>query len=99
MMHSFAIALLASMCLVCAVLEFACLRDPEIPDNALSIIGRRLAIAGWLFFCGRLTQIVIEDGTIPLISSIAFGFLALANIVRCVNRLNLPRTESMEGEE
>jgi len=89
------ILVLSAMCLTCAVLEFACLRDPDIPDNTLSTIGRRLAIVGWLFFCGRLIQVSLEDFTpnIPLLSCLAFFCLALGNIVRCVNRLNLPCEE------
>jgi hypothetical protein len=84
-------SILIILCIVAAVLEFACLRDPSIPDNALSLVGRRLLIAGWLLLCVRFSWVLME-GQFERINTVAvlgIAFIALANIIRCSNRLVL----------
>jgi phosphatidylglycerophosphate synthase len=95
-MMSLVLICLVILSLVAAILEFACMRDCRIPDNKLSMIGRRLAIAAWLFFSGRFFQLLIDDKPVFWLSAIAFSFLAVANIIRCANRLSL-RVEEIGG--
>lgn len=84
-------SILIILCLVAAVLELACLRDPAIPDNDLSLVGRRLLIAGWtllvLRFSWMLTQGLIDH--INTVAVLGIAFVSIGNIIRCANRLVL----------
>lgn len=83
--------LVFAMLVVAVVLEIACLRCEGIPDNKLSLAGRRILIAGWILLAIRLSWIVLDGhpDTINPTSYIALVMIAFGNIVRCANRLKI----------
>lgn len=95
-MRQVALIFLISIALLAAALEFACLRDPTIPDNAMGLICRRIGIAGWLFFSGCFAYHDVRDMELYWLSVIGFSFVALSSIMRCANRLNM--THHIEGD-
>lgn len=84
-----ALAFLIVLSLLAASLEFACLRDPGVPDNQMSLICRRLGIAGWLFFSARFFYLIWVNESVHWLSVLGFSFIALSSIIRCANRLNM----------
>lgn len=81
--------IVALACALAALLEIACMREPSIPDNALSLVGRRILVAGLLLLFVRLTWLVGmgEAEHVNPIGMLGIGFVALANVIRCANRL------------
>lgn len=80
------------LCVLAAVLEFACLREPNIPDNQLSIAGRRILIAGWALMSVRLSWMFMDgrpETTPSDLGLLALAMIAFANVVRCANRIVL----------
>lgn len=77
------------LCAVAALLEFACMRELGIPDNELSLIGRRILIAGWVLLVLRLTWIAAQGQGIHFVGLLALGCIAFGSVIRCANRLRL----------
>lgn len=91
-MNSLLIWLLIVACLYAAVLEARCLRDPCIPDNALSLAGRRIKITGYVILAGRFLLAAMQGVEISWLGGFALLLVAFSDIVRCSNRLTLPRS-------
>lgn len=84
---SMLMVLVTLLCLLAAVLEIACMRSPSIPDNELSLVGRRILIAGLLLLVLRLTWITLEGQSIHIVGLLGIGMIAFGNVIRCANRL------------
>ena len=80
--------LLLFSCVFAAILEYACMKDSKIPDNALSLVGRRILIAGLLINASRLA-LSIYDGNIPfqILGITSQLMIVFSCIIRCMNRL------------
>lgn len=85
------VALIVS-CALAAYLEAKCLRDPCIPDNALSLAGRRIKIAGYAILALRFSAILGEGVEINGLGGFALLLVVFSDIIRCANRLKLPRS-------
>lgn len=91
-MNSFLIVALIASCGFAAYLEAKCLRDPCIPDNALSLAGRRIKIAGYTILALRFTLVLMEGVEINWLGGFALLFISFSDVIRCANRLQLPRS-------
>ena len=91
-MNDVLVILLLLTCACGAYLEAKCLRDPCIPDNPLSLAGRRIKIVGYAILSMRF-GLALTDGTqISWIGGFAFLLVAFSDVIRCANRLKLPRS-------
>lgn len=83
------IVILMLSCFAAAILEFACMRDCKIPDNALSLMGRRILIVGLIINGLRLAYELSSSGIIvfSMIGVPAQLFIVFGQIIRCLNRL------------
>lgn len=91
-MSAVLLGLLVLACAAAAALEAKCLRDPCIPDNALSLAGRRIKIAGYMILALRSSVLLVESHEVFLPSAIALLLVAFSDCIRCANRLQLPRS-------
>lgn len=81
------------LCFAAAYLEWRCMKSTCIPDNDLSMAGRRIKIVGYLFFAFRFVALMVEGEEVFVLSLLALGLIALSDVVRCANRLHLPTME------
>lgn len=91
-MNGLLLLILTVTCLAAAYLEAKCLRDPCIPDNFLSLAGRRIKIVGYIILALRFGQVLAEGIEINWIGAFAFLLVAFSDVIRCANRLQMPRS-------
>ena len=91
------LCLLFILCAAAALLEIRCMMRKTIPDNSLSLAGRRIKVAGYLFLSIRFLDLLIGGDSIFAPSAIALCLVAFGDCIRCANRLHLP--ESIIGTE
>ena len=94
-----ALLFLILLCGLVIVLEFACLRDPHIPDNHLSVVGRRLRMLGYGYFAIRFAYLIVTDDDLHWVSVIAFAAIGISDVIRCSNRLHMAIDEITTGIE
>ena len=76
------------MCVLAAFLEWICLREKGIPDNELSLAGRRMLIAGLLLNTIRIAHGIFVGYAAFQPLGIASQMLIVGSIiVKCMNRL------------
>ena len=93
------ILLLIVLCLAAALLEYACLRDPHIPDNTISLVGRRLRIAAYSMLAVRMSWMIADmPPVVSPVSIIALLLLAGSDLIRCSNRLTMMTQIKLVGE-
>lgn len=85
------LALVAS-CGAAAILEWRCMCDPCIPDNQLSMAGRRIKIAGYAILSLRFALVLMEGVQIHWLGGFALLLIAFSDVIRCSNRLQMPRS-------
>ena len=91
-MNEILILLIALSCGAAAFLEARCMRDPCIPDNALSLAGRRIKIVGYSIIAMRFLYLLGDGQTVFVPSAIGLLMVAFSDCVRCANRLQMPRS-------
>lgn len=91
-MNTLLVLALISSCAFAAYLDAKCLRDPCIPDNHLSLAGRRIKIVGYIILALRLGLMLVDGEQIDWLGGFALLFLAFSDVIRCSNRLKLPRS-------
>ena len=79
-------------CISAAYLEARCLRDPCIPDNPLSLAGRRIKIVGYMVLALRFGHILLDGMSVHWVGGGALLLVAFADCIRCANRLKMPRS-------
>ena len=89
-MNTLLILCLLAACVSAAVLEARCMRDPCIPDNPLSMAGRRIKIVGYLILGLRFGDLLITGTTVYAPAGLALLMVAFSDCIRCANRLALP---------
>ena len=91
-MNTLLILALMLSCAFAAYLEAKCLRDPCIPDNHLSLAGRRIKIVGYTILALRFGLVLAEGIEVNWLGGFAFLMVAFSDVIRCSNRLQLPRS-------
>ena len=89
-MNALMLFMLTVTCTAAAGLEIRCMMKKSIPDNSLSLAGRRIKVAGYTFLTIRFVDLWITGGMIYAPSAIALLMIAFADCIRCSNRLHLP---------
>lgn len=79
-------------CCAAAWLEGRCMRDSCIPDNALSLAGRRIKIVGYVILAMRFGVLLYEGQQVFAPSAVALLMVAFSDCIRCANRLQMPRS-------
>ena len=91
-MNALLIISLIAACGFAAYLEWRCLRDRDIPDNHLSEAGRRIKIVGYTVLALRFALIFVEGVSLNWLGGFALLLVAFSDVIRCANRLQMPRS-------
>lgn len=91
-MNMLLVLLIAITCASAAYLEAKCLRDPCIPDNHVSLAGRRIKIVGYTILSLRFVLVLMEGIEVNWLGAFALLLIAFSDVIRCSNRLQLPRS-------
>lgn len=91
-MNAMLILVIALSCGAAALLEAKCLRDPCIPDNPLSLAGRRIKIVGYAIIGMRFLYLLVDGQDVFIPSAIGLLMVAFSDCIRCANRLQMPRS-------
>lgn len=91
-MNALLVLLLIASCGFAAYLEWRCLNDRDIPDNHLSEAGRRIKIVGYTILALRFGLVLIEGVEVNWLGGFAFLMVAFSDVIRCSNRLQMPRS-------
>jgi hypothetical protein len=66
--------LLAVLCLLCALAHLACLRSPDIQEQAAKEMGRRIKIAGLILISMSWWMRLINGEDIPIAAPVVLGY-------------------------
>ncbi len=70
-MNALMLFMLTVTCTAAAGLEIRCMMKKSIPDNSLSLAGRRIKVAGYTFLTIRFVDLWLSGGMIYAPSAIA----------------------------
>ena len=91
-MNTLLVLCLMASCAFAAYLEWRCLRDQDIPDNHLSEAGRRIKIVGYCILALRFGLVLFEGIEMNWLGGFALLLVSFSDVIRCANRLQLPRS-------
>lgn len=96
-MMNILLVLTGCLCIAAAALEIRCMTRKAIPDNELSMAGRRIKVAGYLFLTIRIIDVLWSGGPASVAGLLALCLVAFGDCIRCSNRLHLP--DALLGKE